>query len=83
MALDASHNLLVRGSNPCGGHRLIGSESPDRVQIHRLGAGPNAELVEEMGDVIAYRLFADRKALRISTLQDFGNQRQHFSLAPG
>src|SRR5437762_8749106 len=50
----------------------------------RLGARPHAELVEEIGDVIADRLFADGEALRnLRVAEAFRDQRQHLPLARG
>src|SRR5215468_7492780 len=49
-----------------------------------LGARPYAELVEEVGHVVADSLFADGKALRdLRVAKAFCNQRQHLSLAGG
>src|SRR5262245_9689622 len=50
----------------------------------RLGAGPYAELIEEVGHMVADGLFADREALRnLRVAKAFRNQRQHLSLARG
>src|SRR5215468_7509404 len=50
----------------------------------RLGARPHAEFVEEVGNVVADRLFADGKALRdLRVAEAFCNQHQHLSLARG
>src|SRR5688500_5705253 len=49
-----------------------------------LGPGPNAELVEQVGDVVADRLLADGEALAdIRVAQTFRNEGQDLSLAHG
>ena len=50
----------------------------------RLGAGPDAELVEDIRRVIADRLFADRQlASDLRIPQTFGDQREYLAFPPG
>jgi len=58
------------------------SETVIVCEDHRLRARPDAELVEEVGDVIADGLLADGEALRdLRVAEPLGHQRQHLPLA--
>src|ERR1051325_4541195 len=71
-------DVITRAINP----QRLRAEVVVVGEDHGLGASPDAQLVEEVGDVVAHRLFADRETrCDLGVSESFRNQSQHFALA--